>query len=161
MDHMEHRWGERLKVDLPVRIWTAYGNVGAGEVLDLSVSGAFIRTRLQIPLLSPLNVAFRSRRHSGRLQDSATYVAHVVRREESGIGIEWFDFATEDVVAVTHADNRSLLGQQALGLASLSPPQARKLRRGAKPARLNEGAWLPGAHTPAISLEPTGSKSNR
>src|SRR5579871_2029839 len=96
MDYMEHRWGERLKVSLPVRIWTAYGSVGAGQVLDLSVSGAFVETALQVPLLTPLNVVFRLRRQNGRLQESAAYVAHVVRKGTAGVGIEWFDFATED-----------------------------------------------------------------
>ncbi len=159
MDYMEHRWGERLRVELPVRIWTGDGNVGGGRVMDLSVSGAFIATPLQVPLLSPVNVVFRSRRYNGRLRDSPTYVAHVVRREPNGFGIEWFDFATEDVIAVTHPDVSSARTWQEQGLANLSPPQGRTFKRGAKAEGAASATWLPSRPSTA-PLQPE-QKTNR
>ncbi len=159
MEHMEHRWGERLKVELPVRIWTVYGSVGAGHVMDLSVSGAFIATPLQVPLLSPVNVVFRSRRYNGRLRESPTYVAHVVRREANGFGIEWFDFATEDVIAVTHPEVTSTRSWQEQGLANLSPPQGRQLKRGAQSEAAATATWLP-SRPSAAPLQPE-HKTNR
>ena len=159
MEHMEHRWGERLKVELPVRIWTGYGSVGAGQVVDLSVSGAFIATRLQVPLLSPVNVVFRARRYNGRLRESPVYVAHVVRREANGFGIEWFDFATEDVIAVTHPEATSARTWQEQGLSNLSPPQGRKLKRGAKTEAAAGPTWL--SSRPATAPLQPEHKTNR
>ena len=126
MEHMEHRWGERLKVELPVRIWTAYGVVGSGRVLDLSVSGAFIATELPVALLSPLNVIFQ-RPRSQLSSPSATYVAHVARKTARGIGIEWFDFASEDVIALTDRGRTPVMAR-AVAVAEVSV-QERKLER--------------------------------
>ena len=101
MDYMEHRWGERLKVELPVRIWTSYGKVGTGGILDVSVSGAFVATSLPIALFSPLYVIFPATRSEDGSTASRRFMAHVVRKAPVGLGIEWFDFATEDLVALT------------------------------------------------------------
>jgi hypothetical protein len=101
MDYMEHRWGERLKIELPVRIWTSYGIVGAGRIVDVSVSGALVATALPIALFSPLYVIFPAKRSEDGSTESSRFMAHVVRKAPTGLGIEWFDFATEDLVALT------------------------------------------------------------
>jgi hypothetical protein len=80
---MEHRWGERFRVDLPVRLRSGTGWVGAGWLRDLSVSGAFIATELRIPSLALLQIELKLAgvRH---LLD-----AFVSRHDDAGLGVEW------------------------------------------------------------------------
>ena len=127
MDYMEHRWGERLKVEFPVRIWTTGGIAGSGSVLDLSVSGAFVSTRVSLSTLSPVNVFFQAIRRAGsRGPSDLTYLAHVVRRTPDGFGIEWFDFATEDFVALTAGASRVAPLRQPQTAVNATPLQGRK-----------------------------------
>ena len=133
MDYMEHRWGERLKVEFPVRIWTTGGIAGGGTVLDLSVSGAFVATRISLSTLSPVNVLFQTVRRAGsRGTNDLTYLAHVVRRTPDGFGIEWFDFATEDFVALTAGASR---------VAPLRQPQT-AVNASPMPSRAGDYTWV-------------------
>jgi PilZ domain len=103
---MEHRWGERLEVALPVRIRAPYGLVGAGLVTNFSVSGAFIATTLPVAPLSQVRVTFPLGRYAARkmLQDSSTFAAQVVRQNAAGFAVEWCEFGAEDVVAFANAN---------------------------------------------------------
>jgi hypothetical protein len=103
---MEHRWGERLKVALPVRIRAPYGLIGTGLVVDFSVSGAFIATTLPIAPLSQVKVSFRFGRRAARALHlaSSTFAAQVVRQNAAGFAIEWCEFGTEDVVAFANSN---------------------------------------------------------
>jgi hypothetical protein len=98
---MEHRWGERLEVALPVRIRAPYGLVGSGLVTNFSVSGAFIATTLPVAPLSQVRVSFRFGRRAARIMhlDGSTFAAQVVRHNAAGFAVEWCEFGTEDVVA--------------------------------------------------------------
>lgn len=86
---MEHRWGRRIQVNEPVRIGIYPDSAGIAKMLDLSVSGAFIATALDPPLLSRLEVIFDVRR--GRHASHGQLDAHVVRVTPAGVGIEWAD----------------------------------------------------------------------
>jgi hypothetical protein len=127
---MEHRWGERLKVALPVRIRAAYGLVGTGLVVNFSVSGAFIATTLPVAPLSQVTVSFRSGRHTARMLQqlgSSTFTAQVVRLNAAGFGIEWCEFGSDDVVAFANSNRGSLSlthhrGAQTAELASAERP---------------------------------------
>jgi uncharacterized protein (DUF58 family) len=101
---MEHRWGERLKVALPVRIDAACGLVGAGLVVNFSVSGAFIATTLPVRLLSQVRVNFVLGGRTARLRrgNDATFEGQVVRRSATGFAIEWCEFGTDEVVALAN-----------------------------------------------------------
>jgi hypothetical protein len=107
MELMEHRWGERVKVALPVRIHAACGLVGSGLVIDFSVSGALIATTLPVTLLSQVQVAFRAEQGRGTLHDThrgRTFAAQVVRRNSAGFAVEWFEFGSEDVITFAVAN---------------------------------------------------------
>lgn len=103
---MEHRWGERLEVALPVRIRAPYGLVGTGLVINFSVSGAFIATTLPVAPLSQVKVTFpTSRRLARKTQLSgSTFAAQVVRHNSAGFAVEWCEFGTEDVVALANSN---------------------------------------------------------
>jgi len=87
---MEHRWGERVGVDLPVRITGHPFSVRAGRLANLSVSGAFIRADFDLRLLSRILVAIELPHRPKR--DAPMIPAFVARKFKHGIGIEWCEF---------------------------------------------------------------------
>ena len=107
---MEHRWGERLDVALPVRIRAPYGLVGSGLVTNFSVSGAFIATTLPVAPLSRVKVSFRFGRRAARIMQlgSSTFDAQVVRQNAVGFAVEWCEFGAQDVVAFANCNRRSV-----------------------------------------------------
>ena len=108
---MEHRWGERLEVALPVRIRAPFGLIGTGLVVNFSVSGAFIATTLPVALLSRVSVSFRFGRRAARIMQlgSSTFEAQVVRQNAAGFAVEWCEFGTEDVVAFANSNRSHVL----------------------------------------------------
>jgi hypothetical protein len=108
---VEHRWGERLEVALPVRIRAPFGLIGTGLVVNFSVSGAFIATTLPVALLSRVSVSFRFGRRAARIMQlgSSTFEAQVVRQNAAGFAVEWCEFGTQDVVAFTNSNRSHVL----------------------------------------------------
>ena len=87
---MEHRWGERVGVDIPVRISGHPFSVRTGRLANLSVSGAFIKADLDLRLLSRIQVAIELPQRSKH--EAPTVAAYVARKFKDGIGIEWCEF---------------------------------------------------------------------
>ena len=86
---MEHRWGNRVSVDIGVRISARVGIIGVGRILDISVSGAWIRTRLDLSALSRVMLAFDPipvLKHEG-----SSVGAYVTRTSREGFGVEWYE----------------------------------------------------------------------
>jgi hypothetical protein len=77
---MEHRWGERISLRLPVRLLTTADASEPGVLRNLSTSGAFIETAGRFPVLWALEVELPGR---------PRVAAFVVRRNTRGIGVEW------------------------------------------------------------------------
>jgi hypothetical protein len=84
--YMEHRWGRRIRCGTPVRISCGAGQTGAGRMRDVSMSGAFVETSLDLPLFAPVELAVL-RSHGWDIALSG----HVVRRDADGVGIEWHE----------------------------------------------------------------------
>ena len=76
---MEHRWGNRVPVRLDVRLVCRPLAIGTGNVRDVSVSGAFIETDLELPILAHVRVQ----------ASDFDIAAHVVRVDSNGVGVEW------------------------------------------------------------------------
>ncbi len=93
---MEHRWGQRRVVDLPVRLTCHPYTVGRGRLLNASVSGAFIATELQLPLLASVQVEIEL---PGRpsIEGPLRIDAYVMRRSVGGFGLEWHELLTHPV----------------------------------------------------------------
>ncbi|MCC7463849.1 MAG: hypothetical protein IT480_15480 [Gammaproteobacteria bacterium] len=86
---MEHRWGLRTSVDVPVRLIGSPGALGGGRVLNVSATGAFVQTRLRLPLLSSVRVEpLADPPPAGH---PCAGRAYVVRQVADGVGIEWFE----------------------------------------------------------------------
>lgn len=88
---MEHRWGERVEVDLPVRITAHPFAVAHGKLIDMSVSGASLHADVNVRLLSRIQVLIEMPRKMRR--NTSPIAAYVTRSGKSGIGIEWCEFA--------------------------------------------------------------------
>jgi hypothetical protein len=86
---MEHRWGSRIPVDIGVRISARPSTIGVGRILDLSTSGAWIRARLTLRVLSRIIVIIDST--LARKCEAASLGAYVTRTTREGFGVEWHE----------------------------------------------------------------------
>lgn len=85
---MEHRCGQRTPVNLLVRLTGLADVIGMGRLRNVSASGAFLQTSLELPLLSTVRIEL-----IGRTRHASSYLAgraYVARKEAGGVGIEWF-----------------------------------------------------------------------
>jgi PilZ domain len=88
---MEHRWGERVQVDLPVRVMAHRYSVRDGRLADLSVSGALVEADFEARVLSRIQVAIVLPlwpKHQAPIVE-----AYVARIHKHKFGIEWCEFA--------------------------------------------------------------------
>lgn len=98
---MEHRWGRRIALKIPVRLIGDSGEPAAGQTANVSISGAFIRTGRIVPLWTRLEVEFS---HPDGLAEALERVgAHVTRRTREGLAIEWYELAPHSVRALLRA----------------------------------------------------------
>lgn len=106
-DHngMEHRWGRRFPLLLPVHLQWSGASRTRAQMLDLSVSGALIRTDLAPQLLSRIEV----------LAEGRVLPAMIVRRTATAIGVEWLDIGSEQVQAL-------MAPLQKLSYSGVKPP---------------------------------------
>jgi hypothetical protein len=80
---MEHRWGDRMAVNVPVRVrWPGNGAIVA-RIANLSISGALIRSWRLPPLHSKIEV----------LLGNEAVDAFVVRLMADTCGLEWCELA--------------------------------------------------------------------
>jgi hypothetical protein len=98
---MEHRWGQRIPVKLPVRLVTESGEPVIGETENISISGALIQTARSVRLFSRLQVEVVLPREYGNRPELVA--AHVTRKIRDGAAIEWCDFAPHAVRALLRA----------------------------------------------------------
>ena len=92
---MEHRWGERVGVDIPIRITTHPFAVRHGRLKNLSVSGAAIRADFDLRPLARIQIVIELPQ---RLRCEAPAIpAYVTRTSKDSIGIEWCQFAPRTI----------------------------------------------------------------
>ena len=110
--YMEHRGGERVSLDLPVRLELAGELLAHGRLRNASISGALVATPSRFPILATVDVVLHTpRAPTGRL----ALPACVVRREDGALGLEWREMACESVVALLReADARAPLWRKDL-----------------------------------------------
>jgi hypothetical protein len=91
---IEHRWGERIRVHIPVQVSADALTGIAGCVEDLSLSGARMKADADLRLHSLIEVSIKLPPPS---QGAAVVVAHVSRKLKEGVGVEWCQFAPSAV----------------------------------------------------------------
>ena len=124
---MEHRWGERVRVDLPVQITSHPFSVKHGRLTTLSVSGASIRADFDLRLLSRIQVVIDV---PHKVRSAAQSIdAYVTRMSKTTIGIEWCEFSPPAIgELLSNLATRPYIRMRkpepaaAIALARLSPP---------------------------------------
>src|SRR5512146_20341 len=116
---MEHRWGRRIPVKMPVRLIPESGESVIGETENLSFSGALVQAARSVRLFSRVQVEVILPREFGERVERVA--AHVTRKMRDGTAIEWCDFAPRGVRAL---------------LLALDPPAARAPSRETPPDRV-------------------------
>jgi hypothetical protein len=97
-DPMNHRWGQRITLEVPVRLEVDGRPMGRGLIRNASISGAFIETALELPAFSCLLV-----RLPAASDDTPTpegLAACMVRRVPGGIAVEWRDMECPQIVGL-------------------------------------------------------------
>jgi hypothetical protein len=87
---LEHRWGERVRVNIPIRVQTALSPEAEGCMKNLSLSGALVRSNCDLRLHSLIEVSIALPPPSSH---TAVIRAHVSRKFKEGVGLEWYEFA--------------------------------------------------------------------
>jgi hypothetical protein len=103
---MEHRWGTRIAVHIPVRVTAAYSSVvRIGRITNLSLSGGFI-TGFGFRPLSRIHVSLEYPLLMQRpVEKLAAFVARVC---DEGAGLVWCEFAPRPVVELLRTMTNAL-----------------------------------------------------
>ena len=96
-DSTEMRFGQRVELQLPVKLEAGDGAIGTGILRDISISGALIETALELPVFTNLVVTLPA---PGESAPPRTLAACVMRRCPTGVGIEWRDMACATLTAL-------------------------------------------------------------
>jgi hypothetical protein len=83
---MEHRWGQRMPCRARVQISAVTGLNGEGRVRDISSSGAFIETELDLGSYARVNLVVLGNESASQPVEITATVTRVAR---SGVGVEW------------------------------------------------------------------------
>ena len=116
---MEHRWGERFAVHMTVELSSGSSPPVTGNLENVSASGAFVRMDERGPPRGPVVVTLRQQAAAG--VRSVRLAAYVVRENESGVGVEWCQFAPRAV--------RELMLGRGAGVERARARNARSARR--------------------------------
>lgn len=122
---MEHRWGARSRLDIPVQIDCGTGAVLFGVIRDASVSGAFVCTAAQMPAMTIVKVI----PVSPRCRSDAAIEAYVVRWTPEGCGLEWCDLAPNSIVELLYlseAQPAAAAAEAAGRVRLVDPPEMRR-----------------------------------
>ncbi len=90
---MEHRWGSRRELSLPVELQRPGFEAVRARIEDLSLSGAKLRLSAPLPALARWEVRIGAH----------VVPAWIVRRTANGIGVEWCDFGPTVVATILRA----------------------------------------------------------
>jgi hypothetical protein len=103
----ESRWGDRVNVNIPVRVSTEALAGAEGCMKNLSLSGALVRAEVELGLHSLIEVSIKMPSPSQR---TAAVTAYVARKVKEGVGVEWCEFAPRIVKDLLRAPSIPLPG---------------------------------------------------
>jgi hypothetical protein len=89
-----HRWGQRISVDIPVRVAASSLPAIHGQLKNLSLSGALMETDLELPLHAYIAITVKL---PGMGDSATTVMARVIRQLKDAVGVEWCEFAPTTV----------------------------------------------------------------
>jgi hypothetical protein len=86
----DSRWGDRVRVNIPVQVSTNALTGAVGCLKNLSLSGALVAADVELGLHALIQVNITLPPPSQR---AAAVVAYVSRKTAEGVGVEWCQFA--------------------------------------------------------------------
>jgi hypothetical protein len=86
----EHRWGERVRVDIPVRVLGIGRDAENCRLKNLSLSGALVMSDQDLVLPLLIDVCIE---RPFQMALACVVKARVSRKVTHGVGIEWCDFS--------------------------------------------------------------------
>jgi hypothetical protein len=102
---MEHRWGVRVEMRLPVLLEHGHGEVTPASLCNVSISGALIECEKPAPLFAALVVVVPPA--EGR-PNALRITGRVVRREAGFIALEWQDMACQPLLALLQREGSAI-----------------------------------------------------
>jgi PilZ domain len=105
---MDHRWGKRIEVDVPIRVMhPAMSRCGTGRLCNISLGGALIISSLDSNIGSRVQVSIPIT--SGATPYASVIDAYLVRRSGRTFAIEWMEFAPTEVIDLVRAKSLHVL----------------------------------------------------
>jgi hypothetical protein len=86
----ESRWGDRVRVNIPVQVSVNALWGADGCMKNLSLSGALVKSDVDLGLNTLIKVSIKMPSPSQR---AAAITAYVSRKAREGVGVEWCEFA--------------------------------------------------------------------
>jgi hypothetical protein len=93
-----------------VRLSNSGAELGMANLANVSTTGAFLETKLQLPLNASITLEAIS--SAGAELANLKLAARVARVEQRGVGIEWRVIATPQILALLGVDVLSTLALQ-------------------------------------------------
>jgi PilZ domain len=88
----ESRWGDRVRVNIPVRVSVNAVTSATGCLKNLSLSGALVKADVDFGLNALIKVSIEMP-SPAPLQRAAAITAYISRKDKEGVGVEWCEFA--------------------------------------------------------------------
>jgi hypothetical protein len=91
---MEHRFGRRFRCGTAVRLSAESGATGDGRLANVSLSGAYVQTAVDLPLFALVAIV------AARDERTVERRACVVRKDATGVGVEWCETPTRPICEI-------------------------------------------------------------
>ena len=99
---MDHRWGHRIAIDVPIRVMhPAMSRCGSGRLTNISLGGALIVSSLESNVGARIQVSIPMS-SDGAIHDTVID-AYLIRKSDTAIAVEWAEFAPTDVIDLVRA----------------------------------------------------------
>jgi hypothetical protein len=86
----DSRWGDRVRVDIPVHISVNALTDADACLKNLSLSGALVKADVDLGLHALIHLSIKMPSPSQRAAEIAAFVS---RKTKEGVGVEWCEFA--------------------------------------------------------------------
>jgi hypothetical protein len=97
-NQVEHRRGKRMAAAMWVRLSSTGAELAMAKLVDVSISGAFLETSLQLP--ANADITLESVSTAGAALEGLKIAARVARVDRRGLGIEWRVLATPETLTL-------------------------------------------------------------
>jgi hypothetical protein len=98
---VEQRRGQRVAATMWVRLSSSGTEIGMGSLVNVSASGAYLETKIQLPVHA--SITLESTASSAPALEGLKLSARVARIDDRGMGIEWRVLATPRILALLTA----------------------------------------------------------